>query len=200
VREIAENEPQRSPREIFERLEREAETLGRDDAPSKRTIGRIRAEHKAVPEMERVAYRYVYWPEAMERGSLPWEASAAVFELLRYCAAQGRRPTVREAFWYWRATLAAPDAPAADRRRVADTLGIFENIPESAARLAEGFLLHRPWTPDGDAAWQAAMASGRLWPAPPPPTEPEDEAQARFEREREYLSKPQEERDGTTGQ
>lgn len=79
--------------------------------PPPSTIGRMKQRFRALPPPEQDEYRYVYWPESFVRGILPWEASRVVIALLR-ARADGGRPTVSQARWAWRLSLAAPDAPA----------------------------------------------------------------------------------------
>ena len=81
--------------------------------PSERTIARIRAEEWAtLGEPERAQYREFFWPESMERGDLPWEASESALELLFFLDQHDfrTRPPVRFVTWYWRVSMAVPDA------------------------------------------------------------------------------------------
>ena len=77
--------------------------------PSDRAIRRIMAEFKAAPEEERLPYQVFAWPQAMESGALPWEASRAVLDLVRFRIEAGYGPPlIGEAQWFWRVTLAIP--------------------------------------------------------------------------------------------
>lgn len=86
--------------------------------PSLRTIGRIRVEWKDKPE-EQAQYRLFSWPEAMEQGYLPWEATRCLLDLVRYLdqlylheqpeeGGEKAHITIRQATWYWRVCLATP--------------------------------------------------------------------------------------------
>ena len=136
VKSIVADNPKWGPRRILGELRNRAETQGLgSDYPSERTIQRIKDD--ITPE-QLIEYRSFHWPESMESGALPWEASAAALELLdvrrtadpfiRYLEAHpespftdpgrepismrfGDHPSVRLARWYWRVTQAAPDLP-----------------------------------------------------------------------------------------
>ena len=62
-----------SPRAIWRRLEENGKQRGRNDWPAETTVRRIYKAHKGRPEVERRQYGLFYWPDAMERGDLPWE-------------------------------------------------------------------------------------------------------------------------------
>jgi hypothetical protein len=98
--------------------------------PSARTVSRIMKEFDPSPEEEKAQYRHFYWPESMERGDLPWEASAAGLEILASLgharwASVGRglpesaRPSIRLVKWLWRITLVAPGSGFTERYRCA---------------------------------------------------------------------------------
>jgi hypothetical protein len=105
-------------------LEQQAEALGRNDVPSWRTVLRIQQGIRGSPE--EAEYRSVKWPEVCELGEpggLPWEASGAVLELLRYLENTGSgRPSVSLARAYWRITLARPDITAEQKFEAARSL------------------------------------------------------------------------------
>ena len=117
-------------------------------APSVRSIGRIR-ENEWVPLSveEKVQYREFYFPESMERGELPWEASAACLELLG--SDVELRPTVRLAQAFWRITLAAPDLDASTRQELARKWSVWQSLGSHAVpqelRNLELFLAIGPW-------------------------------------------------------
>lgn len=76
------------------------------ECPPQRTVGRILKEFRGS-DFDRRPYLEVYWPQTFEQMStLPWEASRPVLELLAHLAP--KRPTVRQAQWYWRVYLAGP--------------------------------------------------------------------------------------------
>ena len=173
VRVIAANEPRLGPGPIFRRLEEEGGKEGLNDYPSLRTIGRILRDFKDRPDAEKAPYRYFYWPETMERGELPWEASAAALEFLRYCTTpiefefidfttpdeRHARPLTRTVKWYWRASLAAPDAPAYRKVILAEIFAAYElaGWPAESARGLELLLAFRPWrSPENRDALRAA--------------------------------------------
>jgi hypothetical protein len=55
----------------------------------------------------------------METGALPWEATRAALDLLRYFQEKNLgRPTVRLTTWYWKVCLATPDVDEAMDRAV----------------------------------------------------------------------------------
>ena len=82
---IVENRPKISAGEILIALRAHAKTQGlQANLPTERTIARIKKEFLGRKEEERIPYRYFSWPEAMEGGLLPWEASRACLECLRY--------------------------------------------------------------------------------------------------------------------
>lgn len=104
--------------------------------PSAKTISRILAEFRSSPESEKRKYDWLYWPESFIDERLPWEASRAALELLGYCMDRSRatehveidgsvfevdalvkwtRPTVDQAEWFWRISLAMPGASVLDR-------------------------------------------------------------------------------------
>jgi hypothetical protein len=94
--------------------------------PSDRVIRRIMAEFKAAPAAERQPYTYFSWPATMESGAIPWEASRALLDWLKFRASGGRRqpPLTRQAVWFWRVTHAVPHAPI-ERR---DILSFFYTL------------------------------------------------------------------------
>ena len=140
-------------------------------APSVRSIARIReSEWVPLPEEEKVQYRYFYYPESMERGELPWEASAACLELLGsifISAATGlgdRRPTIRLALAFWRITLAAPDLNVNKRLRYARMWSGWQALGSTAnqqdLRPLEARLAYGPWR--SKEAEDAFMKAGNM--------------------------------------
>src|SRR5207244_3214125 len=110
-RELVANDPSLSGAQIRRKL---VEANFKDArVPSDRAIRRIVTE---FPPEERQPYKFFSWPTSMESGALPWEASRACLDLLRYLNEQGRKPplnSLAQAFWY--ITLAAPAAPIKER-------------------------------------------------------------------------------------
>jgi hypothetical protein len=89
--------------------------------PKRKTIDRMIKAHKLSPPEVRIQYRYASWPEAMQDGLLPWEASRALLDLLGRYHAFGP-PTIPFARWFWRVTQAAPGATLEERRDFAALL------------------------------------------------------------------------------
>src|SRR2546429_155896 len=60
----------------------------KERVPSARTIARVQDEWRQMSSADKQQVRnstaFFRWPESMEAGLLPWEASAALLELLRY--------------------------------------------------------------------------------------------------------------------
>ena len=55
--------------------------------PSKASIGRIQHEARGLSKDEQEKYLSFFWPESMENGLLPWEASGPLLHLLhKTCA------------------------------------------------------------------------------------------------------------------
>jgi hypothetical protein len=171
IREIVENDPERSPRLIEQELARTAAEDEPDGPPSERTIRRIRAEHLARSEQERVPHRYVRWPESFESGVLPWESARALLDEIAFWHAFSRPITVRWARWFWRLHQSAPDAPIAEIRAATGALSAMELLggpPAEALRAAEAWLAFRAWNDEGGgastgrAAYERAVERGAI--------------------------------------
>ena len=137
-------------------------------APSDRAIRRIMSEFKAAPAQDRLPYRIFSWPQSMELGALPWEASRAALDLLKLRNDERLGPPlIREALWFWHVTQAAPDAPLGTRQGLAAYLTMREirNLPARNAHV-ERLMMYQPWK--GDAEAKAFKK------APPPDEELED--------------------------
>jgi hypothetical protein len=154
------------PTEIHVRLQEaaaEAARRGEDPGrvPSLRSIERIRKEALDAEPAVQARYTAFAWPEALEDGHLPWEASSAVLELLGWLTEQGHaRPAIDEGLWYWRATLAAPGTPVELRWGVGRAMATFSRwgVP---ARYIELYLATRPW----QSVQRAIAFEERAWPA-----------------------------------
>jgi hypothetical protein len=102
----------------------------------------------------------------MASGALPWEASRAALDLLRYFAEHGRgRPTIRHVKWFWYLRLAAPEIETEIAHKYAALLQAVEYAQtaeqEFVVNLAglERELAFQPWRSDADrAAHEAAVA------------------------------------------
>lgn len=107
---IKANDPRIGRRAILQRLR--GQGLGPEEeetCPSERTIGRILEDWENKTEEERRQYFFFRWPEAMQEGLLPWEASRAALDLLHEYDRQGLgRPSVRVVRWYWHVLQALP--------------------------------------------------------------------------------------------
>ena len=150
--------------------------------PKARAVRYSIEKHKLLPPEEQRQYALFHWPGSLGSPDLPWEASAACLELLAYFQQANRwdpahyasRPTIRLAKWFWRVTLAAPDAPFHYRRAVAVSLAISEVLPggrpEIDARSGEGYLAYAPWrSKKALKNYQEALDAGL--PRVKPPTE-----------------------------
>ena len=117
--------------------------------PSDRAIRRIMAEFKDAPEEERLPYQFFAWPGSMENGALPWEASRAVLDLLRLRTENRMRPPlIREAQWFWRVTLAIPDAAIEKRRHIALHLAMHAitlNPSPQTLTAIQWEMVYQPW-------------------------------------------------------
>ena len=162
---LSESRGRLTTKDVWRRLQTEVvllektkrtDTLGlATKCPSERSISRIRKEEwEGLTDVEKAEHKLFFWPEAMEIGLLPWEASTACLEMLYLCvdAESGRllrRPSVRQARAYWRLTLAAPDLQAGVRLALAaiwaasDTLDWDRHADKR--RDLEAFLAHAEW-------------------------------------------------------
>ncbi len=140
---------------IAQKVRAEGERRGLSDPPHERTIGRIlRREWDPLSEEQQAQYRAFYWPESMECGDIPWEASVHCMELLGYLFHSSRRaeeyvrPTIRQAKWFWRVSMAVPDQELSEREAVARLFAIWEAVggrTKEVTRSLEGFLTFAPW-------------------------------------------------------
>ena len=152
IRGILANNSPRSAAEIWRGLKRDRKLKNEDTTtpvPSVRAIGRIMKEFKNAPEEERLPYQVFAWPGSMENGALPWEASRAVLDLLRYrTEIELVPPTIREAQWFWRVTLAIPDAPIEKRQKIAMRIAIHEiafNPSPQTFTAIQWEMAYQPW-------------------------------------------------------
>ena len=158
---------------VVRELKAEAEDGSRHDEPSLRTVNRYRAAWRRLSAEERSVWRSVRWPESMESGDLPWEASATALELLGYYAVVKRRPLVALARWFWRVTLAAPDAPLKIRVETAQALAAIAVAGDSSEndlrkRGMEYHLAFHPWrSKEAGRAYLQALTNGSIPMGPP---------------------------------
>ena len=125
--------------------------------PSDRAIRRIMERFKELPRAQQQPYTVFSWPESMESGALPWDASRVALDLLRdnYAIVGSQKsvnPLVREVRWLWRVTQAIPDAPLDRRVSLAGLLHTIENF------LAPGLLGLPENRPQAMAVFQWVMA------------------------------------------
>jgi hypothetical protein len=145
---LTENNPKMSAGQILIRLR--SGPLS-DRLPTERTIARIKAKFLSRQPEARKPYRLASWPESMLDGSLPWESARAMWDLIAYCRRKHlEEPSIREAQWFWRVTLAAPDLGIAKRNELAVWCADAEEWPEermhpSKFRDLESYLALSPW-------------------------------------------------------
>ena len=136
-------------RAVRDELKRRAEAWGLKavDVPSESTLGRIVTEFRRTDPAERRNYQRFRWPESLGADDLPWEASRSLLDLLAYLDAHAKpRPPIRLARWYWRVTLAAPDASIPERLWNAVSLASQESVAASVSEAwTERFLAYAPW-------------------------------------------------------
>jgi hypothetical protein len=169
INELAANDPKPGPYRIEAQLAEEASVNPSLPAPpTANTIRRYLVRFDKKSKEEKDQYLYFRWPQSMEAGLLPWEASAAALELLgvaqrfdtfarlmeaqvpdeelvkRGGSARMGRPSVRLVRWYWRITQTAPDLPKdmIDQRQQGVSL---EQVTPSRYDIAQTL-----------AAWEAA--------------------------------------------
>ncbi len=126
------------------------------EAPSLRSIGRLKEEWAKLEPERRRLYFHFQWPESMGSDLLPWEASSTCLELLGHVrrATAWKRPDIAEMSWFWRVTQAAPDAAievrvaAARQLRAQELLGTDVRAPG-----LEWFLALRGWHPEHREAY-----------------------------------------------
>ena len=110
--------------ELFQKSDEATERTLSNNVPSPRTISRVRDEWRAMEQSERVQYQQFFWPESMQGGALPWEASSAGLELLLFLDSNGvrERPPIRLVMWYWRVIQASRDMSRAQSFSIAAEL------------------------------------------------------------------------------
>jgi hypothetical protein len=144
IREIATNQPRLGPALVRQLLEQRVGEEGCRDSkgdwtirrvnvralPSERTISREIKKFRALiaekPEVQ-TAYREFHWPVSMGGEDLPWEASAALLDLLCYLNESPHdngRPLISVARWFWRVTQARPTVAVSSRLFIAKMLAL----------------------------------------------------------------------------
>jgi hypothetical protein len=163
----------------------------RPNVPEERAVRKILKEYSTLLSEERIPYRYFQWPESMISGALPWEASEALMDLLRYLQEQRDerrkkdhdpntvwadnrpvRPTVSQAWWFWRLTQTAPKTKVPERWEWACGLTFNYSKPEhleAMRRLIESVLVKKTYLTDIEkpselsTELQAAVESHFAW-------------------------------------
>jgi hypothetical protein len=151
------------------------------DPPSDRAIRRIKKQFEALAPAERRPYERFSWPESMESGALPWEASRAALDLLRYrYATMPTPPRINEVKRFWQVTQAIPDAPIEMRNNIAGLLNFEAGLHtrgisdlqshKQAMRWFQWYMAYEPWrSPEDKQAWLKLPDELR---SPPPHLEP----------------------------
>lgn len=149
VRQIVSDHADWGRHAVHDELVQRAETWGLRslDVPSDSTVGRIMTEFRRADPAQRRDYERFHWPESLGADDLPWEAGRALLDLLAYLDAHAKpRPPIRLARWYWRLTLAAPDASIPERLSHAISLASEESVAGSVSDAwTERFLAYAPW-------------------------------------------------------
>jgi hypothetical protein len=155
-----------------QRIGKQLAKEGKGDIP-KRTVSRLLQDWLELNDEERAKYGFFRWPEAMEQGHLPWEASNAALELLGgwYHGSWGR-PSIGLTYWFWRVTQAAPDAPFLVRSMAAKTLewAVVLRVgdpaltgTDNALRAVEWGLTYAPWgSPEHKERYVKATGEGKI--------------------------------------
>ena len=158
--ELKQNYPRMSAAAITRKLELEGAEF------SERTVSRWLRDLKNAGPATQVQYQYVSWPGSFGGTDLPWEASRAVLDLMRYRVEKKfDEPMTVEAIWFWRVTIAAPALSIQRRNTMASALAGAQLIgPGPAYQWALAY---------GDSAssikfYDKAMMSGNHpWPPTP---------------------------------
>jgi len=127
------------------------------DRPSERWIEeKLKTEWDDLSANEKQTYSAFHWPESMLSGALPWEAVPAALELFAYMNTGNSRgrPSIRDARWFWRVTLAAPDISIGERESCSRGLAQLEargHTPKDLLFL-EAYLAFAPWRSEENKA------------------------------------------------
>lgn len=139
-----------SAREIYDSFEQE----GTEDYPSFSIVRKLVTEFNKMNPDDQREYREFSWPQSMEAGIVPWEAGHALLDLLVKLRKEHKnRPLNRNARWFWRITLAAPDAPIHTRWVFACSMALLEvrgKLSEQEETAAvQWYLAFAPWRSGG---------------------------------------------------
>ncbi len=159
------------PKAIAARLRGEDPDGSRGRPASEKTIARKLKDFQALTDEERRSYRLFGWPKSMLDGSLPWEASRPLLDLLRHLESTGgKRPSIRLAGWYWRVYNAVPDAGASILLDMARQLEAWTtSAPPTPAELVafEAMVAYTPWrSAESLGIYKAAVKKREIpdWP------------------------------------
>ncbi len=178
IKSVKANNPGWGAKRIAREVQAEGERRGLSNPPHERTVGRIlRREWDPLATEQQAQYRSFYWPESLERGDLPWEASFHCLELLstQYHLLKKvgspdhpsrwqsyARPSIRLCRCFWRISMAAPDLELGWRHDLAKKLALWEaagDRPEDFCRGIEGYFIFAPWrSPKSKQKYDKAIA------------------------------------------
>ena len=159
-----------SAAEVARKFAQLAAGEGWQGIPSERTVRR-----RALGFQKRLARlgtqaqnRRFSWPESMMSVTLPWEASRAALDLLRYRDEHSLDlPTNREARFFWRIRQASPaieDARASTLAALLAVAEFFMEIDDTAVVQLDWLqwaLAYQPWlNPEAAAAYERATFRG----------------------------------------
>lgn len=156
--------------------------------PSRRTIERHVARFRAMDLDKQQEHAEFRWPETMQNEILPWEAAPFALELLRLTTKQGpfepmppgtdltelepesiappERPLVIFVKWYWRVSVARPDAPFPQRLDAAHQLAAEEVLGvDQEKRAIERWLIGLEPAPPYPMIQMPEGASDQEWAA-----------------------------------
>jgi len=145
--------------------------------PGQRTIGRTIKEFEGKSAEEKRLRDYFSWPKSMLDGALPWEASRAALDLMRFNVESGysprseQVPVISEVRWFWRVTQAIPDADIKTRVWIATWLHFIETFYGDAEMLflkeadsmaaLQWILAFQTWRSEDDRhSYEAAVTKG----------------------------------------
>ena len=150
------------------------EKFGEEQAVSLRTVSSWIAEFKAKLSDLDESFAWHRMPEYQEKGwSLPWEASEFLLRMWRRIWDGDRweelgHPSVREAVWWWRVHLAAPDLELrkveiwARRFALRELSQILFGDPSDVEDIYQA-LAYRDWESDDQRKiYERAISAGRI--------------------------------------